>query len=571
MSARVWQGACVPLWIGAVGHRLLRPTDDELLRRAVREVLEDVEENWVGSLEPRLLSSLAEGADSLVAEEARARGWKLAAVLPLPMDSYERDFTTYAARERFRRLVKESTICIEVGRECGVAADDVDVPGHARDRQYERAAACIVRACQIVVALWDGEPAASRTANAVERVLGREPGRLGSRALDAPAPRLLYHVWTPTIDRADITRTPGSWTIRTPGSDADRERMITLSRQMLARLTEFDAEARALCAHTPGRVGKSEDLLLPLEDRSDLPGPVREALRGYALADALAADEARLMRPALPVLLLLGWTGFLGFQLLVHHATPWPWFAGLFFGAFLLGAFSYRWFRRAAHERRFLDYRALAEGLRVQVFWALCGLPDRVVDHYLRRHGGELSWIPVAVAAFDVGACSLGLADWGEQWPLGRRRRLARERWLESEARFFAGRAARADRDARRWSRIHWAALLASFLGVGCIAYLVHERSRYDAFAVVTGVLLYGASLIRNFSERRAYEAITRRYHLMHAVFARAASAVGDSRAELESAESASVFRALGEESLAENGDWLLLRRDRPLEIPTPG
>src|SRR5206468_751545 len=58
--------------------------------------------------------------------------------------------------------------------------------------------------------------------------------------------------------------------------------------------------------------------------------------------------------------------------------------------------------RRLGHQPRFLDYRALAEGLRVQFYWRLSGLTDSAADHYLRRQKGELDWIRAALRAGDI-------------------------------------------------------------------------------------------------------------------------------------------------------------------------
>ena len=48
------------------------------------------------------------------------------------------------------------------------------------------------------------------------------------------------------------------------------------------------------------------------------------------------------------------------------------------------------WYYRV-NERR-LDYRSLAEALRVRVFWAIGGIGASVVDSYLRQMRGEMAW-----------------------------------------------------------------------------------------------------------------------------------------------------------------------------------
>src|SRR5205823_7382304 len=45
------------------------------------------------------------------------------------------------------------------------------------------------------------------------------------------------------------------------------------------------------------------------------------------------------------------------------------------------------------------DARALAEGLRVQIFWNLAGLGRSVPANYMQRQRTELDWIRAAIRA----------------------------------------------------------------------------------------------------------------------------------------------------------------------------
>lgn len=56
------------------------------------------------------------------------------------------------------------------------------------------------------------------------------------------------------------------------------------------------------------------------------------------------------------------------------------------------------WAKRQAWHRKYLDYRVLAEGLRVQVYWAAAGVTRDSVskfahDHFLQTQDPELGWI----------------------------------------------------------------------------------------------------------------------------------------------------------------------------------
>ena len=85
-------------------------------------------------------------------------------------------------------------------------------------------------------------------------------------------------------------------------------------------------------------------------------------------------------------------------------------------------------------QNHFQDYRALAEAMRVQIFWALGGIPSAVADHYMRKQKDELGWIAFALR---------GPALWSLAVALKYRARPDREtirnQWLEDQQRYFEG------------------------------------------------------------------------------------------------------------------------------------
>src|ERR1051326_1346986 len=85
----------LPLVIGATGHRDLRDEDIPALERAVGEIIKRLKRDYLGRQKETpliVLSSLAEGADRLIARVAMRLGAKLIAPLPMEPDEYRRDF-----------------------------------------------------------------------------------------------------------------------------------------------------------------------------------------------------------------------------------------------------------------------------------------------------------------------------------------------------------------------------------------------------------------------------------------------------------------------------------------------
>src|SRR5207342_373532 len=73
---------------------------------------------------------------------------------------------------------------------------------------------------------------------------------------------------------------------------------------------------------------------------------------------------------------------------------------GLLSGILGLGVFW--WHRPCRTEEHDHDYRALAEGLRVQFAWCLAGLNRSAAAHYMERERNELEWIRSALSSLSM-------------------------------------------------------------------------------------------------------------------------------------------------------------------------
>jgi hypothetical protein len=124
--------------LGVSGHRRL--LDPDACRPLIDRVLDGIDEPG------DLVSSLAEGADRLVAARALQRGWRLVVVLPLDVDDYARDFSGEDSRRAFDELLD--------------AASEVEKVGSAqRPEAYRAAGRRMLDRVDGLVAVWDGRPA----------------------------------------------------------------------------------------------------------------------------------------------------------------------------------------------------------------------------------------------------------------------------------------------------------------------------------------------------------------------------------------------------------------------------
>src|SRR5262249_10930352 len=69
--------------------------------------------------------------------------------------------------------------------------------------------------------------------------------------------------------------------------------------------------------------------------------------------------------------------------------------------AFFIGA-CLRYLQGKRYQDLYQDYRALAEGLRVQLFWRLTGIDASVANYYLCKHRTELDWIRNALRNWNI-------------------------------------------------------------------------------------------------------------------------------------------------------------------------
>lgn len=144
------------LRIGAAGHRKIE--DPDLVVARIQEALAiiraRVPASPATSVRFTVVSALAEGADRLIAGQVLIHeGAMLEAILPVPRQDYERDFSSDRSREEFRSMLGGAVVAE------GPATDD-------REAGYEWAGQRVVERCDVLLVLWDGAPARGRAGTA---------------------------------------------------------------------------------------------------------------------------------------------------------------------------------------------------------------------------------------------------------------------------------------------------------------------------------------------------------------------------------------------------------------------
>lgn len=130
--------------IAVSGHRVFEDVD--AVHHGIRSALDAIFQNW-GTDHVCILTSLADGADRMVVEAVRHAGAsRYIAVLPMAAAAYREDFDSHSASE-FDRLLQD--------------ADEVLVLEAAGDREeaYFRAGVAVLSHADVLLAVWDGQPA----------------------------------------------------------------------------------------------------------------------------------------------------------------------------------------------------------------------------------------------------------------------------------------------------------------------------------------------------------------------------------------------------------------------------
>jgi hypothetical protein len=577
----------VPLVVGITGHRDLRQSDRMVLEERVRSVFRTLHGRYPST--PLLvLSALAEGADRLAARVALEVGARLIVPLPMPRTVYETDFQAEGSLAEFAALLARAERWFELPLVEGNNLENIRKPGKARDRQYAQLGMYIAEHSQVLVALWDGVPASLLAGTAQTVAFKLEGGGDYSLHLRSPLDPVetgpVYHVVTPRLSNPRPDGTPFALQVRAP---SERNAADDMHAKAYSRIETFNRDILRMAPKLVSKRNASKAKLLP-DDEAE---PVLEVVRdGYGLADALAMHY---QRKTLQTLGTVFWGVFAIAVVFAIYAHVWNnlWVLLTYLAA--LGAVNMFWLavKRRDYQNRYQDYRALAEGLRVQLFWGLAGLPDSAAANYLRKQRSELEWIRYALRNWSLPIASLtNPTAFGDPIKRAERTRLVLRRWIEPQYDYFVSAArrdqashARLDRFAAVLFRVGvalavvsagvfvagWAAARVGYPPLLELAAWLQANHRVkELLTALMAVAWVPAALLHNYAEKRALSEHAKHYARMSLLFANARqrlAALVDGEAP-ERAET--LIRSLGSEALVENGDWVILHRERPLELP---
>jgi hypothetical protein len=513
--------ACVPLLIGVVGHRDLRPEDEQALAASFRMIVRTLRAE-APHTPLVLLSGLSPGAACLAADVALAEDVCLIACLPSAPERYRREFSDTASA-RFEQLL--------------AAASDVRIDGDDE---------LILHYAQVFVAFWDGvEDSENSTAAAVRLRRHGPPHDSRTRAAFGAADLgAVYHIWTPHEGNSSAVNV-GQLRVLEPGISRTLQLEERESdRGVLKRIERFNED--------------SSHVATPSGDRTVL-APTTVQLE--EVADTLASRFQAVIRRVTVILFSLAFLSAMAVTLVPGPIVNVP-LAGIKIAGIALAFAIYFYARRSDFQNRHQDYRALAEGLRVQAAWSAFGLRDAVYRSYLRFQLGELRWIrEVLKVTHFFQAPSVGTGDTS---------------WVGLQRHYFQQAALFNDRKRRRVGVAAGAAGILSLCSGIALLLLEHalKSSSLDnanVRFVLSSLITAGvaaATLTLSYAEFRGFADSGRRYARMYEIFELAEEELASTK---EPEARAEIMRETGREALAEQAQWLVLRRQRPIQVVRAG
>jgi len=555
------------LVVGVTSHRNIPAGEVDSIRHRVRDLLVQFQKQFP-HLPLVVLSALAEGGDQLVAQEGLECGARLIAPLPLPREMYAQDFTDPGTRAAFDSLCARAQV-IQLPLLPGHTLIDIAQSGVERNRQYAQAGAFVARHCHLLLAIWDGK-ASDRlggTAQVVEYFLGGVMPGLIERRRDAHRyqlgggdDRLVCHLVCSRDETDGAPQPPlrvGQVLWRSGGEAGAPDAPMPKAFEVLfAHADEFNQDAAKYDAEI---------------DAADADASHRDTQQPSSIAALFRAADWLAVHFQKRVLLAMRITytvaALMGIAFAVYdNLSAHDYMIYVFLVLFITGIVISAMARSRGWHRKYLDYRALAEGLRVQGYWRRAGIsltndPEFAHDSLLQKQDIELGWTRNVMR-------SAGLDDPPPRDGIDLRE-VIRE-WVGEDGHvgqlgYYRRKTVQRERTHRITETIGAVSLYAGIaisVVLAVFAYRLSADVKNDLI-VIMAIFSVASAVREAYAYRKADKELIKQYRFMQRIFT-------DARAELDRAgnamEQRDILRALGEAALAEHAEWAVMHRQRPLE-----
>jgi len=566
-------GFAVPLIVAVTGHRDLVAEEIPVIRERVSTFLTTLL-NEYPDRGVSVMSPLAEGADQLVAEEALRLGVPLIVPLPMTRNLYVKDFESIKAREQFDFLCARAAEIYELPMTPGNTIESIGKYGEARDQQYAQLGVFLCAHCHILLAIWDGKDndKLGGTGQVVrfhhdDVMPGFTAESTGSGLILAnDESDLVYHIVC-SRDREDgqpeESLQPGeSWWFSLDEHEPRSRNLPERHRRVFQFTSEFSKDALKYAE----AIRDGAWPLLQKTDHAILPAGLRDIDHIFRAADWLAIHFQKRTMFALQgthVLALMMGLMYVAYSDIFAER----YFLYAFLTFFVLATAIHIIGNRFSWHRKYLDYRTLAEGLRVQLYWAAAGVSSGnrskyTHDNFLQTQDPDLGWIRNVMR---VAGTECDASDYREAAGL----EFALREWLGDQDSGQLGYYRRKGHERlQRFRRTERMAQFAFWIGFAVIALFIIMSTEVedvlrDPVVILMGIMLLLVAIRQSYGFSVADAELIKQYKFMYGIFSKARKRID---ATDKDDEKRRILRILGEAALGEHTQWILMHRERSLE-----
>ena len=580
----------LPIVIGITGHRDIKEEDISKLEEKIFEIYKSLIEKYP-STPLILLTPLADGADRLAANVAlnKFKG-RITVSVPLPfdVDSYKTTLgkkidgiTPEDSKEEFEILLDQvndqenqhipKTIPMVFDDKKYTALNDDE----KRRKKYSIVGEYIAIHSHILIALWNecSEGKTGGTGEIVRKKLSGEYEhfKLSVEDVTYPEQGIVYHISTP---RQSSEKIANPFSIRRlfpnnvvkEGLAKGNQRKINLFTQYHREIENFNKDVEKNYENIS--IAAKKDIK-KFQCNSDMLINKNIMLRRSAAYLARDVYQKYMNRLEVLVILLTALTIFLiGIKsnlpdILFHK------YIDIVYIVFALIIFLFlKYFN--TYKEKHEDYRALAEGLRVQTAWNMAKINDSTALYYLSHQKGELGWIRTALRCVNVFHLP---TDNKEKINVA----LLNKYWIKEQIDYFNKNIPEKQKQSVAIEKkIYFSiiVLVISAIANGIIPFTDITTKLSPLFMNLTIAdisqvffIILPLSYLSYLKSKQLFDGndeLIREYTLSLDIFERA-----DKLLKQEDIDKQNVYKNLGIEALRENSSWIITRRTKEYTTPS--
>ena len=358
----------IPITIGITGHRDIKPECVDEIKALLKAELEKIKAQCPNS-DIIMLNSCASGADLLALSVAQELKMPVRAILPLEKDDYAKDFDE-STKTQF-----EDALCY--------AKEVIVVPskkGATRDDSYRAAGLYVAKHSHILFALWDGKEGSldgCGTADIVRQTMENE------------SEYAIIHVLTPRDEKLDVA-VKGKTKSANAYADADNAFSDSRAEALNVRVLEHERGALK-------ELLKTTDTFNSEKNEGEI----------YDAADSLSVKYQKKYKLSLISLALIGVAMVLAF--LIYDELDYRICVPIWGLLLVAGALVLRLGSKRDYHKKYMEYRMLAECLRVQKVLDKANIDANAAGFYTWTHSDETFWIRKAIDSIECSYVKEGI------------------------------------------------------------------------------------------------------------------------------------------------------------------